>query len=129
MVVEKGAAVDRLELGRAGEDEAVRYLKARGWTILGRNVRAGRGEVDVIAMRSGVLAFMEVKCRRGLGFGHPLDAITASKQRGIARVARRWLEGRSLPPGTTLRFDAVAVQWSEEGLPRVTHVPDAWRLG
>ncbi len=121
--------MDRVERGRAGEDEAVGYLKARGWSILGRNVRAGRGEVDVVAMRGAVLAFIEVKCRRDLEFGHPLEAITVFKQREIARVARRWLEGRSLPPGTILRFDAVAVQWPEGGVPRVTHVPDAWRLG
>jgi putative endonuclease len=121
--------VDRVQRGRAGEEEAIRYLRSRGWVILGRNVRAGRAEVDVIAMRGRVLAFVEVKCRRDLGFGHPLEAITASKQKKVARVARHWLRDRPLPPGTTLRFDAVAVQWPEGGPPTVVHVPDAWRLG
>jgi putative endonuclease len=116
-------------MGRMGEDEAARFLEARGWTILGRNVRSGRREVDLIAQKDLVLAFVEVKCRRGKGFGHPLDAITLAKQRQIARVARDWLRGRSLPPGTTIRFDAVSILWPRGFLPRVTHVPDAWRLG
>ena len=121
--------MDSVRLGRFGEDEAARYLEARGWTIVGRNVRSGRREVDLIVQRDLVLAFVEVKCRRGKAFGHPLDAINLAKQREIARVARDWLRGRALRAGTTIRFDAVSVLWSGGGSPLVAHVPDAWRLG
>ncbi len=120
--------MDRVELGRLGEEEAVQYLKARGWSILGRNVRQGRKEVDVIAFRGHVLAFVEVKCRRGRRYGHPLEAITWAKRRVIAQVARSWLQGRPLPPGTLVRFDAISVFWSERGPTEVLHLPDAWRM-
>ena len=121
--------LDRVELGRLGEEEAVQYLRARGWSILGRNVRRGRREVDVIAFRGRVLAFVEVKCRRGRRYGHPLEAITLAKQQRIAGVARSWLQRRPLPPGTLVRFDAISVFWSEGGRTEVLHLPDAWRLG
>jgi putative endonuclease len=121
-------AGDNVGFGRMGEDEAVRYLESRGWTILARNVRAGRREVDVVASRGRVLAFVEVKCRRDWRFGHPLEAITTAKQLEIARVARSWLHGRALPPGTLVRFDAIAVSWPEGEGPEVLHLPDAWRL-
>ncbi len=120
--------MDPHQRGQAGESAAARYLTSQGWIILGRNVRAGRGEIDVIAMRGTVLAFVEVKCRRSLEFGHPLEAITPAKQAEIAKVARKWLADHSLPPGMTIRFDAVAVRWPDHGPPDLVHVPDAWRL-
>jgi putative endonuclease len=120
--------MDRVELGRLGEEVAVQYLKARGWSILGRNIRQGRREVDVIAFRGHVLAFVEVKCRRSRRYGHPLEAITRAKRQEIARVARSWLQRRPLPPGTLVRFDAISVLWSEGAPTEVLHLPDAWRL-
>ncbi|MFC1574591.1 YraN family protein [Gemmatimonadota bacterium] len=117
-----------MEIGRLGEEEAARYLQARGWTILGRNVRAGRREVDLVALRGRVLAFVEVKCRSGRGWGHPLEAITSLKQGDVARVARKWVLDGGLPPGTVVRFDAIGVLLLRGMPPEITHVPDAWRL-
>ena len=117
-----------VSLGRRGEDDAVRFLEGRGWRILGRNVREGRKEVDVIAMKGRVLAFVEVKCRTGSLFGHPAEAITWKKRREIASVARAWLRGRSLPEDTLVRFDAISILRPPGGDLSVEHVPDAWRL-
>ena len=72
--------MDNSRTGRSGEELAARFLEARGWTILERNLRSGRREVDLVARKDSVVAFVEVKCRRGRRFGHPLDAITAAKQ-------------------------------------------------
>lgn len=112
--------------GRLGEEVAARYLESAGWTILGRNVRHGRREVDLVAFREGVLAFVEVKARRGDGFGHPLEAITPLKRREIARVARGWLRANPIPVAL-IRFDAVAVHLRRGRPPVVDHVEDAWR--
>jgi putative endonuclease len=120
--------VDSKELGRKGEEEAAEYLRANGWAILDRNFRFGRNELDIVAYKDRVLAFVEVKCRRGLGFGHPLDAIHVKKRREIARVARGWLRQRELPRETVVRFDAVGVFWHPTGRIEVVHVPDAWRM-
>jgi putative endonuclease len=116
-------------LGREAEEVAARYLEARGWTIEGRNFRSERREVDIVASKDGVLAFIEVKCRRGGRYGHPLDAITAAKRREIARVAGAWLSANGSPRGTTVRFDAVSVVWPAGREPEVHHLPDAWRMG
>ena len=120
--------MDPMALGRKGEEEAVRYLEDRGWKILGRNVRQDRKEVDVIAFRDGVLAFIEVKCRTSRRFGHPVEAITWRKRREIAWVARAWLRARTLPSGTLVRFDAISVLCPAGEAPQILHLPDAWRM-
>lgn len=125
----EGGHMAGTRLGREAEDVAARHLESQGWTILGRNVRAGRREVDIIATKGRVLTFVEVKCRRSREYGHPLEAITAAKREEIARVARAWLRDRRLPPGTTVRFDAVSVVWPAGEPPRISHLPDAWRMG
>lgn len=117
-----------LSVGRFGEEAAAGFLQSRGWRILSRNVRHGRGEVDIVASKGRVLAFVEVKCRQDSDHGHPLEAITRGKQREIARVARAWIRERGLPKGTLARFDAVAVFYGPDGSVRIEHVPDAWWL-
>jgi putative endonuclease len=117
------------ELGIRGEDIAARYLRGEGWTICGRNVRVGRLEVDLIIARGGILAFVEVKSRRGSEFGDPLEAISTKKMRDISRAAARWLRESGWPAVNEIRFDAVGVLWPPDAQPRVLHVPDAWRMG
>jgi putative endonuclease len=116
------------DLGRKGEELAETFLSSRGWTILGKNLRSGRLEIDILAARGRVVAIVEVKARAGPSFGHPLEAITRRKRAEVARAARGILGRLKLPPGCVLRFDAVAVEWGGSDSPRVTHVPDAWRL-
>ncbi len=120
------------DLGREGEAIAARHLEDAGWTVLERNYRAGRNEVDLIVSRGRTVAFVEVKARRGDGFGHPLEAITARKKGEIAKVARAWLRARGGLRGLSLRFDAVAVRFGAardpSEAPRIEHVADAWRL-
>src|SRR5688572_1498598 len=115
------------DLGRGFEDMVADYLSGRGWKILDRNVRFGRREIDLVARRERVVAFIEVKGRRGPGYGHPLEAITWKKRREIAAVALWWTQ-RFGEPGLCYRFDAVAVERSADGRFSVKHVEDAWRL-
>jgi len=115
------------DFGRACESDAARYLEADGWTILARNFRAGHGEIDLVACRENVVAFVEVKGRAGDGFGHPLDAVTPAKQREIARVARRWIAVHGTPR-LVYRFDAMAVTRRRSGARHIEHLADAWRL-
>ena len=107
--VRRGVANARL--GRAAEEAAARYLEARGWRILGRNVRVGRGELDLIVRRGPVLAFVEVKARRTRSCGAPEDAVDAAKRRQVARLAELWLAARPWAMGGVrdVRFDIVAV--------------------
>ncbi|HEX5724616.1 MAG TPA: YraN family protein [Longimicrobiaceae bacterium] len=114
-------------LGDRGEELAVAHLAAAGWVVLHRNFRLGRREIDLVARRGEVVAFVEVKTRAGLGYGHPLEAVTLKKRREIQQVALAWVD-RHGREGDTYRFDAVSVLVAGGGPPVVEHVEDAWRL-
>lgn len=115
----------RSELARIGEDIAVSYLAHRGWRVVGRNVRCGRtGELDIIAERAGVLAFVEVKTRRGNAFGTPGEAVTWRKQQRIRTLARAYL-AQVRPRADSIRFDVIEVLAAPFGH-RVTHLEGAF---
>jgi len=117
------------ELGRRGEALAVRMLQGRGWRILARNYRAGRREVDVVARRGALVAFIEVKTRSGPGFGSPQAAVTRLKRREIEVVALDFLT-RHIRDDVDVRFDVVAVRVYQPGGPAsVEYIEDAWRPG
>jgi len=113
--------------GLAGERAAIRFLEARGWRILDHRFRMGRLEIDLVARRDLVVAFVEVKTRRGDGFGSPLEAVRWAKQREISRVASAWLDrhGRA---GDLYRFDVIGVTVTPSRT-RIEHVADAFRPG
>ncbi|QTX04490.1 YraN family protein [Agromyces archimandritae] len=96
------------ELGRHGEELAVRHLTAAGLTILDRNWRCRIGELDIVAMDAGETVFVEVKTRSGAGYGHPFDAITPVKLARIRRLASAWCEAREHATRRR-RVDAIAV--------------------
>ncbi len=86
----------RPTLGHLGEEAAARYLAARGYRIVARNVRADRVELDLIARRGPLLVFVEVKTRRSASHGLAAEAVDARKQQRLRRGARAWLA--SQPP-------------------------------
>ena len=84
----------RKNIGDCGEDFAVRVLTEAGYCILERNYTVKYGEIDIIAMKDGVLHFIEVKTRTGIEYGYPSEAVTEEKQRKIRRVAEGYLSRR-----------------------------------
>ena len=119
----------RQQFGRAAEAAAARHLLSTGWVLLGRNVRVGRGELDLIVRRGGVLAFVEVKARRTTTFGSPEDAVDPRKRRQVARLAELWLAARpwALRGISDVRFDVVAVDATTQP-PTVRHLPAAFTM-
>ena len=116
-------------LGRRGERLAVDYLCEAGWTIVERNYRFRRREVDLIVRRGGLLAFVEVKTRAGDGCGRPEEAVTWKKRREIEAVAAEYLV-RHPSADRSVRFDVIAIEVSLRGcVTRFEHVEDAWRPG
>ncbi|MDR7468486.1 MAG: YraN family protein [Armatimonadota bacterium] len=121
--------MDRQWLGRIGEDAAVRYLEARGYRIVARNFRCPLGEIDLVAEQGGVTVFVEVKTRRSVACGAPVEAITPRKRRRIALLAAYYLQGARRPDAPA-RFDAVAVTVTPQGrVGRVDLVVDAFAVG
>lgn len=112
-------------IGSWGERIAAEYLERCGWRIIDRNFRVGRKEVDLIARREGVLAFVEVKTRRSLNFGHPLSAVAARKRHTIRQVAEGWV-ARFGERDLEYRFDAVSVERRGAGKLSIQHVENAW---
>ncbi len=115
------------DLGAWGEATAARFLTAGGWSIEARGYRLGRREIDLVASRDGLVAFVEVKTRSGVGFGGPMAAVTWKKRREIEAVARSWLQ-RYGAPVRGVRFDVVAIV-TDRGrrIVRCDHIEDAWR--
>lgn len=100
--------MNRRAFGNDGETAACAYLREKGWTILARNVRRGPGEIDVIARKGGVIAFIEVKRRSTLAFGAPADAVNRAKQKRIAQAAAIWAQEENVSDGA-LRFDVIEI--------------------
>ncbi len=117
---------ERLSLGRWGEEEAARFLARCGMKIVARNVRTPVGEIDLVARKGRTLAFIEVKTRRGLGFGTPQEAVGRTKQRQILRAAQ-WYMADGKARGLQPRFDVVAVH-AVAGRAEIEHIEDAFGL-
>lgn len=114
--------------GERGEALALRHLEGEGYEALERNYRTRYGEIDLVVRRGATLVFVEVKSRRGMGFGEPLEAVTPRKQEQVRLMAEQYLAQQE--PGFAesfeeMRFDAVGVLLVE-GRHEVRHVEDAF---
>jgi len=114
------------DLGRAGEDRAAQHLVDHGYTVLDRNWRCPRGEIDIVAVRGRTLAVVEVKTRRSDAFGHPFEAIDERKAARLWALARAWMQAHpEHSRGRALRVDAIAVLGADASSARVEHLEDA----
>lgn len=111
-------------LGRFGEDLAADYLVDRGYRVLDRNWRCGReGELDLVALspERDCIVVVEVKTRRTVRFGSPLEAVTWTKAMRLRRLAGAWCLANT--PGVAgLRVDVIGVLVPDDRAPEVTHV-------
>ncbi|SDB98488.1 putative endonuclease [Geodermatophilus telluris] len=112
-------------LGSRGEAIAAAHLTDAGLLVLDRNWRCRDGELDIVARDGSAIVFCEVKTRRGTGFGHPVEAVTPTKQRRLRLLAQRWLAAHD-QHAPDLRFDVVGVLVPPAGLPQVTHLAGAF---
>ena len=102
----------RLILGAAGEQAAAEWYETAGYQVVDRNWRCRDGELDLVAVKGGTAVFCEVKTRLGTGYGAPFEAVTATKQRRLRRLATLWLAARRAAGGAPfaeLRFDVASV--------------------
>jgi len=115
-------------LGALGERIAARWLARDGWQVVDRRWRSGRRDIDLVALREGVVAFVEVKTRRTTWSGEPVEAVNWRKQRELTRSAQAWIDQRAsalTPPPATFRFDVVGVVASRERV-AIRHVTGAF---
>ena len=117
----RGAAA-RLS-GRRGEVIAAIWLMAKGYRILGFRLKTPQAEIDLLAMRGGVLAVVEVKRRTSLLAA--LETVTFDQRERLRRAAANLAARRPGLQGAAVRLDLMALAPGK--LPR--HIPDAWRGG
>ena len=121
-------ADDRLSFARRCEDLAEAYLRRLGYRILVRNFHTRHGEIDIIARDGADLVFVEVKGKRGLGFGFPQEMVTRSKMDRLIKTALVYLDDAPRG-GRSCRFDVVAVTAVGDSSPGIEHLKAAFGLG
>ena len=114
------------ELGVSGESFAEKYLEGAGWRIVAKNYRIRSAEIDLIAERDGLIAFIEVKTRRTKKFGRPSEAVTVRKQRKIIEAASVFMQSAEYA-GRACRFDVIEVyavgdEWA------INHIENAFEV-
>jgi putative endonuclease len=110
----------RQAVGRWGEDTAVHYLAANGYSILERNMRTAHGEIDIVASKDGLLIFVEVKTRRSHAFAYPEDSVTSRKQAHLLSAAEEYLQAQP-ESGDSWQFDVIAVEGTPGGKAQIEH--------
>jgi putative endonuclease len=116
----------RQAFGILGERLAARWLVRQGWTVVAHRFTNGRRDIDLVVRRDGMVAFVEVKARRGDDFGGPVEAVNWRKQKELTRSAQVWID-RHGQPSQAYRFDVVGVLVNGDRV-RVRHVPDAFSI-
>jgi len=99
----------RRALGATGERLAAEWYERSGYELLDRNWRCRDGEIDLVCRRGTTVVVCEVKTRASVSFGTPVEAVTATKQRRIRRLAAQWLRDHSVGCNE-VRFDVAAVR-------------------
>jgi len=103
---------DRIDLGKLGEDLALKRIKRLGYKCLIRNYRCPLGEIDIIAKDGDTLVFIEIKTRRGRSLGYAKEAINRKKRRQVSKVALAYMKAHNCCDVKS-RFDVVAINLTE----------------
>ncbi len=113
--------------GYAGERLAIAYLLRNGWRLEAHRFRLGHHDLDLIARRGSLVAFIEVKTRRSSRFGRAVESVGPRKRAVLARLAELW-RVRFGFPDDRYRFDVITVEPGKgpATLPQVTHIENAW---
>lgn len=111
------------ELGKKGEDLASDYLLSKGYLIVDRNWRYGRYEIDIIAICSEYIVFVEVKTRSSRQWENPEDAVSSLKIRKMIEAADFYLIDKEIDK--SVRFDIIAVIVNKNQI-KIDHIEDAF---
>ncbi|MBB4035533.1 putative endonuclease [Dysgonomonas hofstadii] len=111
------------ELGKRGEDAAVRYLRQKGYDIIKRNWLYEKYEIDIIASNEEFIVFAEVKTRSSSQWGNPEEAVSKGKIKRIVEAADFYLKENDID--LPARFDVIAAIWNGQGF-EIEHIDDAF---
>jgi putative endonuclease len=109
----------RLELGKEGEDLALKKVESLGYRCIARNYRCSLGELDLIARDGETLVFIEIKTRKGRSLDYAKEAVHARKQRQMSKVALAYMKSTGCEDAKA-RFDVVVIH--QKGLDKEIEV-------
>ena len=106
------------ELGRWGEDLATAYLEQKGYTIVERDWKSGRRDIDIIA----IVVFVEVKTRRSRVFGEPEEAVDFHKLQHLQQAINHYVKFKHIRQ--PIRFDIISIVGTIGKTPDIRHIQD-----
>lgn len=98
------------EKGRLGEERAAAFLEGEGYRILARNFHCRGGELDLVARKGELLAFVEVRTRRRGGMVSPAESVTVAKRKKLTLAAYAFLEANPHLQSLQPRFDLILLE-------------------
>jgi putative endonuclease len=114
----------RRHTGDEGEDLALAFLAAQGFSLLERNWQCRSGEIDLVLQRENVIHFVEVKTRRTVDFGYPEESITWSKKERFRRAIGYWRQTHPALAARPYKADACFVLLLSGRAPDIQFLPD-----
>jgi putative endonuclease len=115
-----------VEKGKYAEDVAANYLESNGLTVIDRNYRFMKSEVDIVAYQGNEVVFVEVRSLKSEVFGRPEETISLAKQKQVFQAAEAWLYEKRME-GARVRFDVVSVLTNyDDSEPEITHFRNAF---
>ena len=99
--------MDSREKGNWGEDKAASYLKRHGYKIVDRNCRYRQGEIDIVAEKSDIVVFVEVKTRKNAAYAEAREFVTPAKQQRVIAAAQLWMQQNDCEKQP--RFDVIEI--------------------
>jgi len=111
------------ELGKKGEQLAVDFLLKNNYTIIERNYRFDKAEVDIIAQKADILAIVEVKTRSTTDFGNPQDFVKPKQIKNLVKAVDEYVNVNDLD--VEVRFDIIAIVKQNKGF-KIEHLENAF---
>lgn len=111
-------------MGQAAEELAAQHLEQQKFTVVARNYRYGRAEVDLIARRDKLLLFVEVKARSSDRFGYPETFVSSQQQERLQEAAEQYVITHNW--AHAIRFDIIGIYFQQGGTPTLDHFEDAF---
>ena len=111
------------ELGKLGEELAVKFLQKNGYAILETNWTFQKAEIDIIAQKNNILAVVEVKTRSSIEFGLPQDFVKPKKIQLLVKAVNEYAISNELD--VEVRFDIIAIH-KEREIYKIEHITDAF---
>ena len=114
------------ELGKWGEDLAADYLQRKGYTIIERDWKSGKRDLDIIAQDGNVIVFVEVKTRRNRLYGNPEESVDYHKLQNLQQAISHYVKFKHIRQ--EIRFDIISIVGTVGTDPDIQHIQDVTLL-